>query len=200
MTLPRSKGEPVADQIPDPIDVIASEPDARHPMLDGAPVMIGDCLVADHPDDYDHHIEFHVGSLMYDAGRDPGSEVDRGWTVSPINIEFEDDAPYEWPLSECKRVVPIVDDDTRDAVEGMAPEVGGEPCGDLGPGDENLPLAVTSPVPDDETREDVLDAVRHAKDTLTEVAVRYPSWGSELRLAGRTLDALAAAYLGRTDG
>lgn len=55
------------------------------------------------------------------------------------------------------------------------------------------------PVVDDETREDVLDAVRHAKDTLTEVAVRYPSWGSELRLAGRTLDALAAAYLGRTD-
>jgi len=55
------------------------------------------------------------------------------------------------------------------------------------------------PVVDDETREDVLDAVRHAKDTLTEVAVRYPSWGSELRLAGRTLDALAAAYLGRND-
>lgn len=55
------------------------------------------------------------------------------------------------------------------------------------------------PVVDDETREDVLDAVRHAKDTLTEVAVRYPSWGSELRLAGRTLDDLAAAYLGRND-
>ena len=55
------------------------------------------------------------------------------------------------------------------------------------------------PIVDDETREDVLDAVRHAKDTLTEVAVRYPSWGSELRLAGRTLDDLTAAYLGRTD-
>jgi len=55
------------------------------------------------------------------------------------------------------------------------------------------------PVVDDETREDMFDAVRHAKDTLTEVAVRYPSWGSELRLAGHTLDALAAAYLGRND-
>lgn len=32
----------MADQISDTIDVIASEPDARHPMLDGAPVMSGD--------------------------------------------------------------------------------------------------------------------------------------------------------------
>lgn len=116
----------MADQIPDPIDVIASEPDARHPMLDGAPVMIGDILFADHPDDYDHHIEFHVGSIMYDDGRDLGSEVDRGWTVSPINIEFGDFAPFEWPLSECKRVsdpglriVPIVDDATRQEVEAI---------------------------------------------------------------------------------
>lgn len=116
----------MTDQIPDPIDVIASEPDARHPMLDGAPVMIGDILFADHPDDYDHHIEFHVGSIMYDDGRDLGSEVDRGWTVSPINIEFGDFAPFEWPLSECKRVsdpglriVPIVDDATRLEVEAL---------------------------------------------------------------------------------
>ena len=111
---------------PDPADVIASESDARHPMLDGAPVMIGDILVADHPDDPDHHIEFHVGSLMYDNGRDLGSDIDRGWTVTPINIEFEDDAPYEWPLSECKRVsapgyriVPVVDDATRQEVEKL---------------------------------------------------------------------------------
>lgn len=51
------------------------------------------------------------------------------------------------------------------------------------------------PAVDDDTREEIGDAVRHAHDTLTEMSVRFPSWASELAIAGRTLDALAAAYL-----
>lgn len=87
-----------------------------HPVLDGTPVMIGDVLVAPHPDDTDPEgntleVEFHVGSMFWDSGHDvdysTGKPVwpsrPRGWTVAPIDEEADCDLPYEWPLSECRR-------------------------------------------------------------------------------------------------
>lgn len=87
-----------------------------HPLLDGRPVMIGDVLVAPHPDDPDPEgntlkVEFHVGSMFWDSGHDvdysTGKPVwpsrPRGWTVAPIDEEANYEPPYEWPLSECRR-------------------------------------------------------------------------------------------------
>ena len=102
--------------MPDPSPDTPNVAERTHPVLDGRPVMIGDVLIAPHPDDTDPEgntleVEFHVGSMFWDGGHDvdysTGKPVwpsrPRGWTVAPIDEEADCDLPYEWPLSECRR-------------------------------------------------------------------------------------------------
>lgn len=100
----------------DPSPDTPSVAERTHPSMDGRPVMIGDVLIATHPDASDPEgnvleIEFHVGSMFWDSGHDvdysTGKPVwpsrPRGWTVAPIEEEANYELPYEWPLSECRR-------------------------------------------------------------------------------------------------
>ena len=84
--------------------------------------------------------------------------------------------------------------------EHPAPEVGGEPCGDLRPGDESLPLAAGVPALDDDTRREVeriVEHLRHDVDVIDQGA--YEDMAQVSRSIDRAADLLAAAY-GVTDG
>lgn len=80
-----------------------TDPSSTHPELEGRPVMIGDVLEAPHPDDPTiTTVGFHVGSISWH----PGGLYPAGWVVAPTDREYAVALPYEWPLTECRRVHP----------------------------------------------------------------------------------------------
>lgn len=173
------------------------EPSETHPTLDGRPVMIGDQLIAVHPDDYDDNgdaieVTFRVGSMFWDAGKDV-VHVDgrptwpngpRGWTVAPVDAE-DGDLPYEWPLSECRRGGSVSGDDpmnlTLHEARCFAVRITANHLADRDATSDWADWELTPELSDESYRLVLIELARIAGDMLTSAELLDTAYGVDSR-------------------